>query len=106
LLCSEGSSGPLCGSCEVGYIFRSEIKQCGPCDDAKASSFIATGFAGCILAIIAGMTTGFIPVLPCMKENRVVYFIRSLDSGSLKVIWVTFQIIMSTSWNLDIKVCM
>jgi hypothetical protein len=33
----------------------------------------------------------------------VISFLSSLDSGSLKVIWVTFQIVMSTSWNLDIK---
>jgi hypothetical protein len=30
-------------------------------------------------------------------------FARNVDTGSLKVIWVTFQIIMSCSWNLDIE---
>lgn len=85
LLCLEGALGPLCGSCGVGYIYRSELKQCGPCDDAKVSSFIALGLVGVIGGMIGGMLLGLIPVHPVMKENTAAYFLKSLDSGSLKV---------------------
>ena len=42
--------------------------------------------------------------LPCCNEDSiVVQFLSSIDMGSLKVCWVTYQIVISCSWSLDIR---
>ena len=38
-----------------------------------------------------------------VRDSGVFKFLASFDSGSVKVVWVTSQIIVSISWNLDIK---
>lgn len=79
------------------------MKQCGPCDDAKAVTFIAMGVGCFIAAVSIAMVFGVIPVT-CFDHHEAQRVIKSVDSGSLKVLWVTFQIITSTTWNLDIQV--
>ena len=44
------------------------------------------------------VSRGWVP--PCASVVRVL---GSVDSGALKVCWVTFQIIMSTTWTLDVS---
>jgi len=98
LICTEGAIGPLCGSCDFGYVYNAEIKSCTSCGDAKKFAYTALFFTGFMIIVIFALTVGY------QQDNKLSRFVKSLDSGSLKVLWVTYQIIMSVSWNLDIEV--
>jgi transposase-like protein len=99
-LCSKGAYGPLCGSCDLQYVYRGETKTCRKCDEAKNSTYLILGIGSGIIMIAIMLGIGY--------RYRFIKFsntqLNSVDSGSLKVLWVTYQIIMSVSWNLDIKV--
>jgi len=41
--------------------------------------------------------------VPWVREVKFLKFLSLVDSGSLKVVWVTYQIVASTSFNLDIQ---
>jgi hypothetical protein len=109
LQCVTGSIGPLCGSCDVGYVFRGSTNNCGPCKSAKLVSYIAVG-SFMLLGVVAFLvslqmkTNQTSAVSMMIKNNRVVNLLRSFDSGSLKVLWVTYQIIASSSFTLGITV--
>jgi uncharacterized protein (DUF983 family) len=98
LICTEGAIGPLCGSCDLGYVYNAEIKSCSSCGDAKKFAYTALFFSGFMIIVVVALRVGY------QQDNKLSHFVRSLDSGSLKVLWVTYQIIMSVSWNLDIEV--
>ena len=96
LLCNKGSKGPFCGSCDVGYVYRGVTNSCEPCGKAQSFSIIVIGcMIGIVIVIGIG---GYLK----WKEFIVVRFLSNLDSGSLKVMWVTYQIIVSSSFTLDI----
>jgi hypothetical protein len=42
--------------------------------------------------------------VPYVRNHAFFRFLAQIDTGSIKVVWVTYQIIASTSFNLDIKV--
>jgi hypothetical protein len=42
--------------------------------------------------------------VPWFRKQSALQFLAHIDTGSLKVTWVTYQIIASTSFNLDIEV--
>jgi len=100
LLCTKGAYGPLCGSCGKGYVFRSETKTCEQCQ--KAKDFVIFVFSIGITFIILGIILKIAKKYGILSTLSTVYF-KSFDSGSLKVLWVTYQIIVSVSWNLDVK---
>jgi hypothetical protein len=91
LQCGVGASGPLCGSCETGYIYRSETKECGPCEDAKTTTFVAGAVAVSALVFAIAVTMVVIPNAPKYRTSIVFKFFSSFDSGSFKVIWVTYR---------------
>jgi hypothetical protein len=81
LLCTEGASGPLCGSCTEGYVYRGETKTCSTCGSAKTFAFTVVGIVGGILFVVAVSTLAY--------RNHWIDLSRlhldSFDSGSLKV---------------------
>lgn len=101
LLCSEGSYGPICGSCKEGYIYQFEAKGCKPC----ASSGSNLNTKNLVIGIIVLAVLLFVFITSSFRTYlRLLWtFITSFDGGSLKVLWVTYQILMSVSWNLDVK---
>jgi len=42
--------------------------------------------------------------VPWFKRQKTFRFLAYIDTGSMKVVWVTYQIIASSSFNLDIEV--
>jgi len=99
LLCLEGAEGPLCGSCKEGYLYSSETNSCKSCNDSrfKTSTYVIMGFI-----IVLGCTV-IVIYFSGQKFQDAKKFLSGFDSGSLKVLWVTYQIIMSCSWNLDVS---
>jgi len=102
VLCTEGAQGPLCGTCEVGYIFRGETRTCEPCEAAAISGFAVAALGILFVVVLALVFLGRFD-LPVLRESVMIRYMRNIDSGSLKVVWVTYQIIASTSFNLDIQ---
>ena len=101
VLCEKGSTGPLCGTCEYGYIFRTTSRTCELCQAAEGTTFavLAVGAALALVAVLVGY--GWLRV-PCVRRNPVLLFLSHIDGGSLKVVWVTYQLVASTSFNLQI----
>jgi hypothetical protein len=91
LQCGVGASGPLCGSCETGYIYRSETKECGPCEEAMTTTFAAGAVALAALMLSIAVTVVVIPNTPNVRTSIAFKFFSSFDSGSFKVIWVTYR---------------
>jgi hypothetical protein len=100
--CSKGAEGHLCGACSKGYVYKSVVNSCQPCEETTQSMYIILGvvcFAGCIFAVY------FYSGDRCkMKSRSSFQFFSHIDSGSLKVLWVTYQIITSSSFALDVQV--
>jgi len=67
---------------------------------------MTTVVALCLTSLVALAAVFFVrtqEMLPWMKESAAYKLLSSFDRGSLKVVWVTSQIIVSISWNLDIS---
>mmetsp|Transcript_26890 Transcript_26890/g.31711 ORF Transcript_26890/g.31711 Transcript_26890/m.31711 type:complete len:1775 (-) Transcript_26890:503-5827(-) len=98
--CTEGARGPLCGSCIHGYIHRPSSAECESCSEA-----------GVFLVIVLTIFVSFwsiLIVLWFMGEldhfwQLLLPITSCVDTGSLKVIWVTYQIIVSSAITLNIK---
>jgi hypothetical protein len=56
-----------------------------------------------LLAMGLGLLVGW-KYVPWFKRQKVFRFLAYIDTGSMKVVWVTYQIIASSSFNLDIEV--
>jgi hypothetical protein len=77
-------------------------EQCG----GGAGYLLYVGL-GCFVAM--GMLLGtyyYCRNLPYVQRSIFVQFISNIDSGTLKVIWVTYQIIVTSSFTLSIQVSM
>lgn len=90
LQCSEGAQGPLCGSCAPLYVFSSEVKTCRLCSESGSESFLLVGVVGvCVVLIAFAQFSG----ASWIQDSAWVRLLQSIDSGSLKVVWVTYQIV-------------
>jgi hypothetical protein len=72
------------------------------CEEAGGATLIALTI-GVLVAVVAFVVLRTQEIVPWVKESAAYNLIASLDRGSLKVVWVTSQIIVSISWNLDIS---
>lgn len=97
--CVVGSHGPLCGSCAFAYAYRTELRMCTPCKSISSAALAALVL---LVVFFAGLVVVASGAVPCLNHTAPVRFARALDRGSLKVAWVTYQIIMSTSVNLNV----
>ena len=108
--CAEGSTGPLCGACNDDYTFNSLKQLCVQCD--KNEKHVAALFVP--YAITAGVAAALVGVAYYFRK-KIRPLIHRLDTGrlrrlrlaifskaNLKIVYVTFQIICSTSFTLDV----
>jgi hypothetical protein len=66
-------------------------------------TFIVVGIGASLVVVGLIIVIGW-KYVPCFKRQKALRFLRHIDTGSVKVTWVTYQIIASTSFNLDIEV--
>jgi len=127
LMCAHGNVGPLCGSCEEGFVFSSSARLCVNCQ--KLVTFIPSLLIG--VFVIVALTLRFavlkfrekdlhkplilrlyrICSITCFEvgsSNRTKLKTKKLfwhfDRGiMLKVAWATFQILSTISWNLAVQ---
>jgi len=88
--CIDGARGPLCSSCSIGFAFSNAQNKCEPCDAASSSSYIVFGV---MLFISLFLIISYYALEKREGSSLVSQFIASVDPGSLKVLWVTYQII-------------
>ena len=97
-MCSEGAKGPLCNSCMDGYTFNSALSSCMPCgSDATMIPLAlasALGFLG--LAVLALQWRGV-----KLDAYLRLSVLKLVDTGTLKILWSTMQIVSSVQWNLS-----
>ena len=98
LMCSEGAKGPLCNACMDGYTFNSALSSCMPCgSDATMIPLAlasALGFLG--LAVLALQWRGV-----KLDAYLRLSVLKLVDTGTLKILWSTMQIVSSVQWNLS-----
>jgi hypothetical protein len=103
LLCTDGAAGPLCGSCLDGFTYSSSERQCAACDVAWLSAGVLLGAllaAGCI---VLALRSGRVRLPGCLERSWLVGAMRSVDSGTTRVVWGTYQIVQSVTWSLDVE---
>jgi hypothetical protein len=99
--CSGGSQGPLCGSCMNNYIRSPGSLTCEKCSETWT---VLVGALGCIFLLLV-FAIIFLSFAEFKSSREIISrLFRSIDSGTLKVIWVTYQIVVSASFTLDIEV--
>jgi uncharacterized protein (DUF983 family) len=103
LMCGEGANGPLCGSCKKSYTFNSVLNACEKCGGELSALFYAVLGSFLFVILLVWFVDFYFKL--SIRSNFMVHILSNMDSGSLKVIWVTYQIIISSSFTLNMKVC-
>lgn len=99
LQCEEGAIGPLCGSCEQDYTYNAVLNACERCrGDGDINILYYVGLIILIFIILV-----YFIYLYC-GQSYFIQLLRSIDIGSLKILIVTYQIIVSSSFYMNIKV--
>jgi hypothetical protein len=81
-----GSVGPLCGSCDVNYVYRSAKNKCEKCDQAQFSSYVVIGVLVVFVMFVAiYMKRGHNFDI---RNVSLIQFLLHIDGGSLKVIYI------------------
>lgn len=100
LQCGVGSMGVLCGSCLATFSYSSILKTCISCsvEERSAIIFVSTllFLAATTLYCCYGRRTS---IPKCLLRSRAIGIVRQLDTGELRILWGTSQIIHSVSWN-------
>ncbi len=102
--CDEGSTGPLCGACRSKYKYSGNLRTCVPCRDSAAwyEAF------GIVVAAAVALWVAFLArsgeVEACGRTWHIplVKILAKIDSGLLKVLWASYQIVVSISWSLSV----
>jgi hypothetical protein len=114
VICVEGSTGPLCASCEPDWYMALETRTCKKCTETSILDTIYTvlGVAGVAGFLYIFMRNRGVPTplflikkyhFPERIQFPLVDVIMQIDSGAMKLIYVTIQIIVSVSTNLDMS---
>jgi hypothetical protein len=99
--CIKGAKGPLCGSCSNGYVYNPSSSVCESCSENWV--LIASVISGMFLVVF--LVVIFLTMHRRQHGKKIAKAIlKYIDSGTLKVIWVTYQIVVSASFTLNIRV--
>lgn len=101
MLCSYGATGPLCGACIDDYSFSPTTQSCQSCDVNYTDLFVVILVA---IAFISFLCVYWVRASPWLLQRCSLLRFNSLETGSVKVVLVTAQIVTSISWNVNIEV--
>ena len=102
LLCRYGSSGPLCSTCIDNYVYSNAHKVCQECRTSWVFAATVFSIGSVSLALYSALRTGRLILPSFFSRWWVVGTLRQIDSGTFRVLWSSYQIIQSCSWNLDV----
>jgi len=103
LLCLTGARGPLCGSCDHGYIYSSSSRICTTCTTNRKYAIIALGICFACCACAFSLSAGYLRLPNWVVESSTVGILRQLDSGMFRICWSTLQIVQSITWNINVE---
>lgn len=81
LQCIEGSKGPLCGSCDIGYVYQQTLRTCVDCSDSSQLKFLIIFFSVFFMLLFILLITYYYDYHGCHMFD----FILNMERGSLKV---------------------
>ena len=85
------------------YYYSALSNACEPCTGAWGNTlFVAVGVL-LALGVAALLATGHLPIPTALTSSSLVGLFSKLDSGSLKVIFSTYQIVQSITVTLDVE---
>ena len=85
LLCTDGSTGPLCGSCKDGYTFNSAQSQCVACESASFTTpIISVSVVGLIVLVITVLRWRGVS-MKALQRLPLFSLLKHIDKGTLKV---------------------
>jgi hypothetical protein len=112
LSCKKGSTGPLCGACEDNWRYSSSSKKCEKCGDVLnwVEAFLMMSVVAVLVAIVFALRSGDVNIpssmhFLCGAKLHIPFIgmLYHLESGTIKVMWSTFQIVQSISFNLSVN---
>lgn len=103
ILCRYGSAGPLCSTCTENFIYSNAEKICIECNASWTFAMVVCSLGLLGLALYAAIYTGRLLVPAFVQRWWLVGMFRQIDSGTFRVMWSSYQIIQSCSWNLDVS---
>jgi len=84
--------GPLCSSCEHGFVYSTAARGCATCEE---SIWTECGVALGGLSALAWAFHRKVLVLPrCIEASAVVGVLRMVDSGSFRVTWCGIGVVL------------
>jgi len=94
---------PLCGSCGCNYYYSAITNTCEGCTQSWGNTGIDAGVVLLAAALAALVRTGRVQVPTDITSSWVVGIVRKADSGSIKVIFSTYQILQSITMTLNVE---
>jgi len=102
LLCSNGATGPLCGSCGAGYVYSSADRYCITCTQSVARLIFMV--SGALMLLITFVIVKVKNIrFKRWERTWLGNLMKHIDSGPGRVLWTNYQIIQSVSWSLDVS---
>ena len=102
LMCTVGASGPLCGSCVGGFTYSSAERICVACNVSWVRAGLLLGALALVAGVALALRSGRLAPPAWVLRSWLMGVMRSVDSGMLRVVWSTYQIVQSVTWSLDI----
>ena len=102
--CSKGHIGVKCGVCMKGY-YATTGGACERCDGNASRNLVAltSSIVVLVIAFVLFMLFGGGSLHHALKTKLVVYYPIIFDMAKFKIVWSTWQIIVSVDWSLEIN---
>ena len=104
LLCAQGSSGPLCGSCEPGFVYSSSTLTCVSCTGSLEAILVPFFSVLAVVGLAAALYTEHLTLPGWIMQSWFAGTLRQLFldvvnnySGQDRVLYSSYQIIASVS---------
>ena len=98
-LCRQTSMGPLCGKCKLEPRSYMKDERCYHCKGGQTMIVVSVIF----FVAIAPTTIAFIVYrFSRVRALALRTYRRVFDIGRFKVVWVTYQIMTTVAWNVQV----
>jgi len=104
LTCSEGSHGPLCGSCKSGYYFSAFALNCLECaQGSTTNTYIVLCVVLVIFVVLTLMYFEILQVPEVVSGSLLYQSAQKVEAGVIKVVFTTYQIIQGVTYSMDVE---
>lgn len=106
LLCTKGSRGALCGSCETNYVFSSADRICISCSVSQGRAVLVLSVTASLVflcLVLAAWMRRYGIITKFVQKTPLWGVLKQVDNGALRVAWSNYQIVQSVTWNIDVS---